>query len=68
MSTQPSKQTNTPAVELRIQRYFELCRISVELALEGIRHDSPDLDAAARRRKLRQRLALYRRGKWATHE
>jgi len=48
----------------KIQRYFDLCELTMQLAREGLRLDHPDADAAELRRLLRERLAYFRRGKW----
>ncbi|MBY0522708.1 MAG: hypothetical protein K2R98_04895 [Gemmataceae bacterium] len=61
----PSAPSMEPqAVARRIQQFFDIRQLCIDLALEGIRLDHPNADATELLRLLRQRLALGRKGKW----
>jgi len=60
----PSSSPDPHETARKIERYFELRELSIHLALEGLRLDHPDADAAELRRLLRERLAHFRKGKW----
>ena len=48
----------------KIERYFELCELSMDLALEGIKHRHPHADRAELLRLFGERLNLFRNDKW----
>jgi len=48
----------------KLERYFELCELSMELALEGIKYRHPDADRKELLRLFAERLAVFRKDKW----
>jgi hypothetical protein len=52
-------------VARKIAHFFELHELCRELALAGLKHEHPDASPLELRRLLRERLALFRKGKWA---
>ncbi len=59
------RPTIDPQVAARkIEQYFELCDLSMELALEGIKYRHPEADRAELLRLFAKRLALFRKDKW----
>lgn len=55
-------------VARKLDRFFELCELSKELALEGIRYRHPEASPAEVKRLLAERLAVFREDKWRRHE
>lgn len=64
-SSPPPRPALDPQVVARkIERYFELCDLAQELAIEGIKHRHPDATPQELRRLFAERLAIFREGKW----
>lgn len=74
MMTAPDQPSDAPivqgakvdpqVVQKKLERYFELCELSMELALEGIRYRHPEADRAELLRLFAERLAVFRKDKW----
>ncbi|MBS0264756.1 MAG: hypothetical protein JSS02_22670 [Planctomycetes bacterium] len=60
----PHPAVDPELVARKIQRYFELCDLSQELALAGIKHRHPEATPQELRRLFAARLAVFREGKW----
>jgi hypothetical protein len=54
-------------VARKVNQFFELCELSKELALAGIKYRHPDASPAELERLLAERLAVFREGKWRSH-
>jgi hypothetical protein len=67
-SRPPRAAPDPQLVARQLDRFFELCELAKELALEGIRYRHPEASPAELNRLLAARLAVFREDKWRRHE
>jgi hypothetical protein len=54
-------------VARKVEQFFELCQLTKELALAGIKYRHPNASPAELQRLFAERLAVFREGKWRSH-